>query len=599
MLGGTEVVADPDVGFIAAGPERGQGPEAIVRGFLLAAQSGPTMPTMFAAARQYLTLDAAHAWRPNAQVWVMDETAALTVTETEDPNRVTVHATGQAVATVSDQGIYEEFRFPVPHTLDFDLVYNGEDWRISGLDDGIVMPAQVFTATFRYTKLYHPSLDYRTWVPDVRWFPQTTWRTSAVQALLAGPPSFLVDVVQPAVPENAAVQLEEISEVEHGGMVVRLRGWLRDADAFNRALFQAQLALLLTDGSGTQPVDLADNQGLIPVPSFSLPQMPQTEGPAVAIADDALYWVFGRDLVLVNPQVELADLNITAIATAPGGHDGVVVREGYHTLWWIEPSGASGLEVGESLADDELTDGDLLSGAGLAGGEPGSPLGAATPLGPAVPDGATDGDSELLPEIPPGRVVLLTGESLIAPSIDEEGLVWTGELQGPIEVVDYLGNVSEVTANWLGDILIQHLNVAPGGRRVALVTWDEDAGTRILVAGVIRNAEGIPIGLAQPIEVGASIRDVGAVSWQSDAVLAVIGWLAGVHGVYQVGVGGLDAPGGLPRFIPGISEPRWLTASVGSGNMLAIDGESALHLREATSLWPIVGREVTFVAYPG
>jgi len=604
MLGGTEVVADSAVGFIAAGPERGQGPEAVVRGFLLAAQSGPTTPTMFAAARQYLTLQAAHTWRPGAKVLVLDETAALEEVPTEDPNVVIVRASGGVVAQVSSDGIYSESRYPDQHTAEFELHYNGQDWRIAELDDGIIMPAQVFTAAFRYTKLYHPSFDYSTWVPDVRWFPQQTWRTSAVQALLAGPPSFLVDVVQPAVPENAAVTLDEIAETSHG-YEIRLRGWLRDADAFNRALFQAQLAMLLTDGSGTQAVDLADSQGPIAVPGYDLPLLPRTHGPAVAVADGELYFINGRDMLPMQPRVDLTGLDITAIAAAPGGADGVVVRNGMGELWWLVPNPEPGVTGVEEVPLGPPTPGPTPDSIlGPTAGPAATP--APTPVTdphqheypgdePLTPDNQLD---DPLPEIPPGRTNLLTGVNLIAPSIDNEGLVWTGEATGPIQVLDYLGTAYDVTANWLGDMSIEKLTVAPGGRRVALVTRNED-GTRLLVAGVIRDSQGIPIGLAEPIEVGASVQSVTAVAWQDDSVLAVIGWVGGVRGVYLVGVGGLDAPGGLPRFIPGISEPHWLTASVGTGNMLAIDSESALHLREATSLWPIVGREVTLVAYPG
>jgi hypothetical protein len=121
----------------------------------------------------------------------------------------------------------------------------------------------------------------------------------------------------------------------------------------------------------------------------------------------------------------------------------------------------------------------------------------------------------------------------------------------------------------------------------------------VSVAAVLRDGQGVPISLTAPVEVGASLRNVQDAVWQSDNTLAVVAGDAPEPRIYWVGVGGLDGTGGLPQQVPGRVAPRGLTASVGTGNILAIDPEQVLHLRQSSALWPVVGSKVDLVAYPG
>jgi hypothetical protein len=572
----TAVTVDGSVGFIAAGPERGQGPEAVVRGFLLAAQSGPTMTNTFAVAREFLSPEAAGHWWPTAAVHLLDGVAALEVIQDEqDARRAVVHATGRAVGEVSAAGEYTDFRYPLSLSTNFHLEYDGQNWRITELDDGLLLPAQVFAAAYRQTRLYHPSADLTQWVPDLRWFPQQTWRTNAAQALIAGPPAFLRDAVAPVVPETAAVTVDGVVPGPNDTLEVMVQGWLRDADPATRALFAAQLATTFTDGNNPHAVSLIDTQGLIPIPELSLPALARTQGSAFAIKQGNLYQVAGRNIHPVEPEVRLDELNVTALAVAPGDSEKIVVRSGANELWGLTLAPVYGPAPGEEILDaapDYLLD---------------SPS-----------DGVPESDTGPLEPGVPGRTLLLVGENLAPPSIDRFGKVWTAELAGAIIVVDAQGIATEVAAPWLDDEFVERVAVAPDGARLALIIRDAD-GTRILVAGVVRDANHNPVGLAQPKEVGATVRSATDLSWQGETVLAVVGRRAAIGGVYLVGVGGLDSPGGLPRHIPGIEDPLHLTAAVGSGNMLAIDPDRELHLREATSLWPIVGTQVDLVAYPG
>lgn len=514
-----------------------------MRGFLLAAQAGPTASSPFAVAKEYLTADAALSWLPMAGATMLDGVPHLELTADEANNltQVQVEAIGRAVAQVNANGEYVEFDTPESVSLHFTMQQVDGNWRISELADGIVLPAQVFTATYQPTRIYRPSADGRYWVPEVRWFPQATWRTNAVQALFAGPPLWLADAVLPAAPENAALQLEDVELAAGGEYLVRVQGYVRDASEETRALLRAQIAATLLGEPENPRVTLVDALGAIPVPEMELPISARTQGSARVLVDGQLLQVRGRELVASAVGWQIPE-NPTALAVGQDYSQTVVWRLGRS-------------EIVLSARDDA-------------------------------------GDPVFIP--------LFSGRSVIPPSIDVYGYIWTGEAHGGLKAVSPGGMVTEVSAAWVADYSVEQIRVSPEGSRAVLLTRDAN-GTRIFIAGVIRDAAGTPIGLAEPMQVGASLLNVAAVSWHDDTTLAAIGTAAAVRGVYLVGIGGLDSFGGLPRHIPGLNNPAWLTASVGTGNILGIDAEGKLHLREAMSLWPLVGtgQVVDLVAYPG
>jgi hypothetical protein len=532
FAGSAEVLPGGSVGMIAQGPTNGQGPEEVLRGFLLAGQAGPTAAAPFALAKEYLTPEAARSWLPMARAVVIDNVASLGISQDENPDIVHATVTGRVVGVVNSGGEYVELQTPENMVLPYTLQRVAGNWRISDLEDGVIVPSKVFTAAYRYTRIYRPTTDGRFWVSEVRWFPQATWRTNAIHALFDGPPAWLLDVVSPAAPENLALALEDIEQGVNGTYLVRVQGRVREASAETRALLRAQIAATLLDEPGATDVTLVDAQGPIPIPDGPLPMVAETRGAALALAQGQVWEVKGRALVPTIGDYAIPE-DPTAMAVEYGTSQNVAWRVGSSAI--------------------------VMAGSDHA---------------------------------------LFAGENVLAPTADVYGFIWSGEQNGTIVAIDSGGHVVTVSAAWLDNRRVESIRVSPDGARIAVVTRDTD-GTRLQVAGIIRNAAWVPIGLAMPLEVGASLLNIGAVAWHDVTTLAVVGTLNANRGVYLVGIGGLDAFGGLPRFVPGLSDPRWVTASVGTGNMLGIDQGNKLHLREAMSLWPVVGQHVEFVAYPG
>ncbi|GAB3090898.1 LpqB family beta-propeller domain-containing protein [Isoptericola nanjingensis] len=534
--GDTELENISEIGYIASGPAAGASPDQVVQGFLSVAQLGPTSSSSFAVAQEYVTDAAWEGWDRYARVLVLEEDPELDLTDVPaDATETTVDATVRVVATLDDRGMYTEEARTNEFTVSFGLSRSaGGEWRISQLEDGLMLPAAFFGQAFHPTTLYFPTPDLAWWVPDLRWFPRQTWRTDATSEILAGPPEWLQDSTTTVIPEGTSLAIDAVTVTDDGTIDVSLTSTISQASADQRALATAQLQASLAEGEGRTVVLSVQNAPLTSaeVPSISAPR---TSGEALAVSDGELVRVVGRELREPDEPVSLAGLDPTALAAGPGDEP-VVVRDGTRRI--VRVSG----------------------------------------------DGAPD--------------VLLSGAKLVAPSVDRFGAVWSAQ-GSELLVAMPSGAVRTLDVDWLSSRTVRSVHVSPEGARVAIVS-SGPSGRLVHVAGVVRDAENVPTGLSAPVQVGASVRQVTQAAWQDEAVLALIGQEAdGDAAVFLSGVGGLAGQGGLSRAQPGVPEPRSVTASVGTGAMLAIDSGGTLYSRQSSALWSMVSDGVDLVAYPG
>ncbi|MCL1900644.1 MAG: hypothetical protein FWG11_09080, partial [Promicromonosporaceae bacterium] len=278
--GGEEAPGPGDIGQIAFGPAAGANPEQIVSGFLLAAQAGPTTAVPFAVAREYLASGAQFLWHPYSQVMVLDGSPEVVEAHAEG-RRATVRVTGTVVASLDERGVYTEQAVPAPIEATFELTELAGQWRITALDDVLLIPAQVFAATFHATRLYFPTIDHAHWVIEQRWFPGQTWRTNAVQELLAGPPPHLIGAVEHTVPAGTILTINAIAEDEDGVTRVPLSEHVEAASGEARALFSEQVRATLSSGAPSPRVVLEDQFGpLVLAEDVQLPTDARTHGSA-------------------------------------------------------------------------------------------------------------------------------------------------------------------------------------------------------------------------------------------------------------------------------------------------------------------------------
>ncbi|MEK8228089.1 LpqB family beta-propeller domain-containing protein [Oerskovia sp. M15] len=101
----------------------------------------------------------------------------------------------------------------------------------------------------------------------------------------------------------------------------------------------------------------------------------------------------------------------------------------------------------------------------------------------------------------------------------------------------------EVAAPWLAGRSVQSIRVSHDGARIAVVSADA-TGTRVEVAGIVRDAKDLPTGLSEPVRVGAPIKQASQVVWADETLLAVLGsdGTDAAASVHLVAVGGGTTP---------------------------------------------------------
>ncbi|TDD26984.1 hypothetical protein E1218_11660 [Kribbella turkmenica] len=227
------------VGVEAKPPRDDIGQVALVNGFLEAMSDSRA----FDVAREYMTPEAAAAWKPESQ----------TVVYEQQPDAVTLLANDQVqlkarqIATIDDRGSWipatpgNEFTFP------FKLVKLDGQWRVASVPPGVYLGSNQLDPKLATRNLYFftPSRDLL--VPDPVYLPVNLSSgqaaTQLVQELLRGPTRRLGNGVVSLAPPGTEVQVSV--PVELGVATVALNDAaapLRDAE---RRLLAAQIVWTL------------------------------------------------------------------------------------------------------------------------------------------------------------------------------------------------------------------------------------------------------------------------------------------------------------------------------------------------------------------
>ncbi|MBX9247028.1 GerMN domain-containing protein [Actinotalea ferrariae] len=508
-------------------------PAELVRGFLLAGAAG--LADEFVVARKFLTARASDEWDPRAHVTVYPQRSSGPQVEPQEDGTVVV--TVPVEATVDEAGRYAE---AAPGALDTELVFElardtSGQWRISALPDGVLMDAGNFEVSYRAVPVYFASQDRTHLVPDLRWFATAKTPTLAASALLWGPSPWLRDAVVSGAPEGARLSTETVTVSEDGVARVDLAEIPTLPEQVDRNLLHAQL----TETLRRIPVTGVEvTVGGLPWRETSVPVLQRdvapTSGPYMLVGDTLSVL---RDGV-VEPLEDVADL--------------------------------TGLDPRHPAIGPDESIRVVLSGTGR------------------------------LLLLPPGGGApqqLLTGATLVPPSVDRHGWVWTGERasDGTLLAVDAAGDVAPVDAPWLEGRTVRSLRVSRDGARIAVVSAGTAAtDVEITVTSVVRDEDGRPtLASPEPLAVGGAIQDALEVAWVDEVTLAVLGTSAelGVPTTHVVPVGG-------PTVALTLLEGRGIAAGRGRQAIYVVDEAGTLLARQGNQ-WKNVADGVRDPVFPG
>ncbi len=540
--GDSDVVQPGPLLPLLQGPAPNATPRSIVQGFLTASAGGSV--SGFDVAREFLTGPAAVEWDPLARITVFDSRQVVpTYDETSGiftysvPVAAEVDPSGVMVAASAD--VRQDFEFQV-----------GEDefgrFRISGLDDGIVLSAADFDRVFRPVDMYFAAADGTTVVPEARWFADNEQiATAAARELVAGPSPWLAGGVQTGFPPGSALGVDSVVVTNGVASVALALG--SAGNPTQRSLAQQQMLMTLTQLPAVQ--DVVTTVGAVPIGGDDSVMLE----PAGLPPD--------RALVVVGGQLGL--YGETVFVTPPDV--GVV------------PEGAQGFALG-------------YDGTTVA-----FDLGGSVQISTALvaPGGLLSVDDVEPPT--PGVVVpfseLIPGQSLVSPSFDVYGWVWSGEAtsQGALVAAKPGQDIVEIATPWLTGSSIQSVAVSSDGARMAILS--RSAVEQVLeVVSIARDEEGRPLAFGDPLAFGPTVRPSIDLDWVDDTSVVALGEESGEMSLAEIG--------GWTTDFTSYTGATVVAARNGVRTLLAVGKDGELVARSGNGWAPKLSG-VTDVAYAG
>jgi len=385
-------------------------------------------------------------------------------TEPERTNSTELQLDITPTAYIDQSGNYQAAGSQAPVPLKYGFVKQHGQWRISQAPDGIVIDVAQFQNVFSPHPLYFYSPDFHYLVPDLRWFPssRSTIATRIAKALLAGPSDWLEDAVVTAFPKGT--QLSSGSVVVAGGVAqVALNSVAAGADEPTVNRMDEQL----TESLGAAASSIALTIGGV---------SENVSGSTDAVRDPT---VSSSPLVLRSGKLGfLAGKTVVAL----GG-------------------------VGDKLAALRPTAATVTADGSAAA---------------ALADGAAYAVSDALAD--PVRIDQRAG--LVAPSIDNRGIVWSATSDAAAEFAVSAGDgvTAALKAGWPDARQLIAFAVSRDGTRIAALIGTTDGQSHLMVAGIARDSTGHPTRITEPIDLGGLGLSSGiSLAWSDELSVAVLG----------------------------------------------------------------------------
>lgn len=477
------VQAEREVEFFLSPAQDGAGAEEIVSGFL---RANVGFAGANDVARSFLSSDLASGWVPTSNVLVYDGTPEFTTV-----GDGTVDVEVVVVGRIDSQGRLVE-QVPRRVTQSFGLSLVGGEQRIRTFpeDFGLWLSRSEVERSFHAAAVYYLNSERGYFVPEVRWFADSEGLPTAVtRAQLAPVPDHLVGAVRTAATDGLRLASPAVPVSSASVATVNLQGSTLAQDETIAEDLQSQLAHSLLELPGVaavelqvagQPLRMGDLEG----PITTGTELPYTD---MELDVDLALLRVGEELIPVDPtqfalrnlpdeeveDVELPsiDLSLTGVAASADLTDFAAVSVDRLSLWRWE-------------------------------------------------DGATHTNAGI-------------GDELSDPAVDSQGAFWVAGVHRSSdtpriwvvdsESVDALAR--PVEADWLrDDERVESLSVSPDGSRMLMVLRElDDDGRRVLMSGIIRDANGEALGLAAPVRVAPSLVDVSTARWASSEDVLLVG----------------------------------------------------------------------------
>ncbi|MFK0082494.1 LpqB family beta-propeller domain-containing protein [Glutamicibacter sp. NPDC090743] len=459
---GTDTSGAESYSYAADGPAAGADARAIVEGFV---EAGRSVSEDYAVSREFMDAHLSNTWRGDTQTLIYD---AFNVVNGADANKYTIQL--EITGEVDAHGVRTDYPDHSTRAVDIEVAKVDDEWRITKAPDGTMLEASTFTKIFAAQTLYFYDASFAYLVPDIRWFTSGSGTTtSMVEALLAGPAPYLQNAVVSAF-STASGLVRSAVPVRDGEATIDLNS-NTFADATDRSilLMKQQMEATLTSLAPVDSVKLLREENEVNLSTEDTNFEPATSNPStqdtlIGISDQYLVYVKGLSIIPVGGVPDISGYNPRDPAMSPVGNRYAFLNGRRTQLWGIDDKGSLRLS--------------------------------------------------------------LEGEELIQPSMDLAGWTWTADngAATPIRAVpadtEMKGEARPIDVAWLEDAQIDSLRISRDGAR-ALIVATIGKTTSVYVAGVIRDAEGVPRGLTDsPMKIYPEVP-VNTALWDSDRSIIV------------------------------------------------------------------------------
>ena len=468
----------------------------------------------YAVAREYLSESIRSVWNPNQEVLIQRSSPEVNIS-----NQDTAELEVDVSAVVDADGKYQITPSGTSRVLEFSFVLENSEWRLSAAPDATVLIRPVFDVVFSPYSVFFVDRQKRFLVPELRWFPTTAATgTRLANALLRGASSWLKPAVVSAIPTGTRLSIDAVT-VEDGVALVDLTARALVASRADRSLIKAQLEATLS-------------------------QLPNVSEVAISIE---------------RSRQDIQDTSADS-RTLPARILGVLSENGLES---ISASEEPFFQSGQDFFDlNDISEIALSSQSGW--------VAALTDNGVIRTRGERLGlDVELID----------SRSAISGIGFDLQEYLWSVSRTpgSSIIVTSASGEPSIVSAPWLAGRSIRGLALSPEGSRVALLVQGSGQA-ELLVSGVVRNASGSPIELAEPIQLANEQANPISVSWVDSLTIATVNIEGGSNTAL------LSTIGGTSRTIPALARTRTIVAA-GAGSQLYLLTETGELFSYRGSTW--------------
>ncbi len=444
-----------------------------------------------------------------------------------------VFMTASPVSTVDARGAMRSVRAGNPVEQLFSLVKEGGEWRVNAAPDGIVLDERTFAEVFTEHALYFLEPQTDILVPDERWFLRgAAVATRIVTELLVGPSELLSNKVTTTAFPSGTVLTASVPLGSNAARIDLSREAL-SADERQLRLMLSQVEASLTRVAGVTRAEISVNQTSL----ISGPADPSWAGryPKILtrplVIADGLFGEFGANQV--NP---IPRLNAPVIGAAPVS---VVV------------SPDRGLALVKTAGGVEFV-----------------------------------GNPEPIP--------IDTRAELIDPVLDAKGFAWSVPRNAPLElkITTAFGLSGSAKATWIDASSIKLMSISRDGTRLVVV-YDRGGDTVLAAVGVVRDDNGIPTALTEPLEINVLAEAPIDLDWvdESSVALAEQAVSGGTY-VTLVTIGGQSQTLTSPQGVLSL-------AGANASSQLRVLGVSGDVLEYRGATWQSVASRVSLLAKQG